>query len=77
MDAAHGVAHCPTTAALEAAFEAADAAGLVVGAALITSPTYFGAVAHVTGGARTRPTAPPCLGARDEGRMRRVRGVNG
>ncbi|KAF6251248.1 pyridoxal phosphate-dependent transferase [Scenedesmus sp. NREL 46B-D3] len=46
-DAAHGVAHCVTPGELAAGFKAAAAQGLVVGAALVVSPTYYGAVAHV------------------------------
>lgn len=67
-DAAWGIAHHVTPAALEAAFAAAAERGLRVGAALVVSPTYFGVVADVAGGpsglaaARdgARPLMPAC-----------------
>lgn len=49
QDEQHGVAHCVTPAELAAGFAAAAAAGQRVGAALIVSPTYYGAVAHIEG----------------------------
>ena len=49
-DVSLGVAHHVTPAALAAGFEAAAAAGLRVGAALLVSPTYFGVLSDVAGG---------------------------
>ncbi|KAF8056842.1 speA [Scenedesmus sp. PABB004] len=46
-DAAHGVAHGVVPAEIAAGFDAAAERGLVVGAALVVSPTYYGAVARV------------------------------
>jgi arginine/lysine/ornithine decarboxylase len=52
-DALHGVAHCVTPAELAAGFSAARQQGLTVGAVLAVSPTYYGAVAHITGAGRS------------------------
>ena len=52
-----GVAHQLTPGALAAAFEAAAARGLRVGAALVVSPTYFGVLSDVAGGACSQPSA--------------------
>jgi hypothetical protein len=49
QDAVHGVAHCITPQELQAGFAAAEQRGLSVGAVLLVSPTYFGAVARVAG----------------------------
>jgi arginine/lysine/ornithine decarboxylase len=49
-DEQHGVAHCVAPRALAAALQAQAAAGARVGAVLVVSPTYFGAVARVAGG---------------------------
>ena len=46
-DAARGVAHCVAPGALEVALEAARARGRRVGAAMVVSPTYFGAAARI------------------------------
>lgn len=49
QDAVHGIAHCVTPEQLQVGFEAAQARGLKVGAVLVVSPTYYGAVARVSG----------------------------
>ncbi len=56
LDARLGVAHGVTPDALEQGFEAAAAAGLRASAALLVSPTYFGACSDVAG-------AESCLAA--------------
>jgi arginine/lysine/ornithine decarboxylase len=48
-DPALGLAHQLTPASLRAGFDAAAAAGLRVGAALVVSPTYFGVLSDVAG----------------------------
>lgn len=48
-DRAHGVAHCVTPEELTAGFETAKAQGLSVGAVMVVSPTYYGAVARIEG----------------------------
>jgi len=49
QDDRHGVAHCVTPAALASVLDGAAARGQRVDAALVVSPTYFGAVADIPG----------------------------
>lgn len=49
QDALHGIAHCVTPQQLQRGFEEAQARGLKVGAVLVVSPTYYGAVARIPG----------------------------
>eukprot|EP00878_Enallax_costatus_P029943 GHUV01032516.1.p1 GENE.GHUV01032516.1~~GHUV01032516.1.p1 ORF type:complete len:153 (+),score=28.92 GHUV01032516.1:423-881(+) len=48
-DRVHGVAHCVMPEELTAGFQEAKAQGLSVGAVLVVSPTYYGAVARISG----------------------------
>lgn len=49
QDAMHGIAHCVTPQQLQAGFQEAQQRGLKVGAVLVVSPTYYGAVARIPG----------------------------
>lgn len=49
QDSLHGIAHCVQPQQLQAGFQEAKQRGLQVGAVLIVSPTYYGAVARVQG----------------------------
>lgn len=49
QDSLHDIAHCITPQQLQHGFEVAKARGLDVGAVLVVSPTYYGAVARVSG----------------------------
>lgn len=49
QDAMHGIAHCVTPQQLQAGFQEAQQRGLTVGAVLVVSPTYYGAVASIPG----------------------------
>lgn len=49
QDSLHDIAHCITPRQLQHGFDVAKARGLDVGAVLVVSPTYYGAVARVSG----------------------------
>lgn len=49
QDALHGIAHCITPQQLQQGFQEAQEQGLKVGAVLVVSPTYYGAVARIPG----------------------------
>jgi arginine/lysine/ornithine decarboxylase len=49
QDSLHDIAHCITPQQLQHGFDVAKARGLNVGAVLAVSPTYYGAVARVSG----------------------------
>jgi arginine/lysine/ornithine decarboxylase len=49
QDPMHGIAHCVTPEQLQQGFRAAKQQALTVGAVLVVSPTYYGAVARIPG----------------------------
>jgi arginine/lysine/ornithine decarboxylase len=49
QDPMHGIAHCVTPEQLQQGFQEARQQGLKVGAVLVVSPTYYGAVARIPG----------------------------
>ena len=61
VDARLGVAHGVTPQGLQRGIAAAAAAGLRVGAALVVSPTYFGACSDITGACMRASDPFACL----------------
>lgn len=62
QDRLHDIAHCITPQQLQRGFDVAKARGLDVGAVLVVSPTYYGAVARVSGTTHTCRWDHTCTG---------------